>query len=78
MSLDVFVHGMKAGLGIYERAGFRLLDEMILDDSPYGGKGEYGSYFLVKEVEEGKGIAEKEEGERAEFRICKEGNRGLI
>lgn len=52
MSLDVFVHGMKAGLGVYKRAGFKLVDQMILDDSPYGGKGEYGSYFLVKEAEE--------------------------
>ena len=50
MGLDVFVHGMKAGLGIYQRAGFKLLDQVVVDDSTYGGKGEYGSYFLVKEA----------------------------
>ncbi|MCJ1270781.1 hypothetical protein MMC22_010678 [Lobaria immixta] len=52
LALDVFVHGMKAGLGVYKRAGFRLVDQMIINDSEYGGKGEYGSYSLVKEAEE--------------------------
>ncbi|MCJ1472256.1 hypothetical protein MMC13_000903 [Lambiella insularis] len=51
IGLDVFVLGMKAGLGVYKRVGFKLLDKVIQDDSAYGGKGEYGAYFLVKEYE---------------------------
>ena len=51
MGLDVFVLAFKAGLGVYERAGFKLLGQIIQDDSKYGGKGEYGAYFLVKEIE---------------------------
>ncbi|MCJ1391101.1 hypothetical protein MMC18_003963 [Xylographa bjoerkii] len=51
IGLDVFVLGMKAGLGVYQRVGFKLLDKIIQDDSKYGGKGEHGAYFLVKEVE---------------------------
>ncbi|CAD6567379.1 MAG: hypothetical protein ASARMPREDX12_000232 [Alectoria sarmentosa] len=64
LGLDVFVHGMKAGLGVYKRTGFRLVDQMILNDSEYGGKGEYGSYFLVNEAE--KGNAETEEEDEGE------------
>lgn len=64
MGLDVFVHGMKAGLGVYKRAGFRLVDQIILNDSEYGGKGEYGSYFLVKEAEDKQATTkEEDEGE---------------
>lgn len=66
LGLDVFVHGMKAGLGVYKRAGFRLVDQMNLNDSEYGGKGEYGSYFLVKEAEKGKAGTEEEDEEREE------------
>jgi hypothetical protein len=51
MGLDIFVHAFKAGLGVYQRAGFKIVDQVIQDDSPYGGKGEYGSYFLIKEAE---------------------------
>ena len=46
MGLDIFVVGMKAGLGVYQRAGFKLLDQIIQDDSRFGGKGEWGTYFL--------------------------------
>ena len=51
MDLDIFVLAFKAGLGVYKRAGFKLLDQVIQDDSKFGGTGEYGAYFLVKEVE---------------------------
>ena len=64
LGLDVFVHAKTAGLGVYQRAGFRLLDRVILDDSAYGGKGAYGSYFLVKEVGEGKSKREDEDEEK--------------
>ena len=46
MGLDIFVLAMKAGLGVYQRVGFKLLDKVIQDDSKYGGKGEYGAYVL--------------------------------
>ncbi|KAK9386669.1 hypothetical protein V1515DRAFT_645294 [Lipomyces mesembrius] len=48
LGMDVFVHGMQAGLGVYTRLGFELIEQIILNDSNYGGKGEYASYFLVK------------------------------
>ena len=51
MGLDIFVLAFKAGLGVYKRVGFKLLDQIIQDDSKYGGKGEYGVYFLAKECE---------------------------
>jgi GNAT superfamily N-acetyltransferase len=50
LELDIFVHGMKAGLGVYQKLGFTYVDEIILDDSKYGGEGEYGSYFFVKQI----------------------------
>ncbi|KAI0603489.1 hypothetical protein F4775DRAFT_533908 [Biscogniauxia sp. FL1348] len=51
MGVDIFVLAYKAGLGVYLRLGFTLLDQLIQDDSKYGGRGEYGTYFLEMEVE---------------------------
>ncbi|KAI1505522.1 acyl-CoA N-acyltransferase [Biscogniauxia marginata] len=50
MGVNIFVIAYKAALGVYLRLGFKLLDQIIQDDSKYGGKGEYGAYFLEKEV----------------------------
>lgn len=50
MGVDIFVLAFKAGLGIYQRLGFKLLDQLVQDDSKYGGKGEYGTYFLERVV----------------------------
>lgn len=44
--LDVFLHGFKAGLGVYKRAGFKVLDAIIQDDSRIGGNGEYSAYLM--------------------------------
>ena len=54
IGLEVFVLAFKAGLGVYYRAGFKLLDQIIQDDRPYGGKGEYGAYYMLKELESSK------------------------
>lgn len=50
MGLDTFVLAFKAGLNVYKRAGFKLLDQIIQDDSKYGGSGEYGAYFLERKA----------------------------
>jgi predicted N-acetyltransferase YhbS len=50
LGVDIFVLAFKAGRGIYQRLGFKLLDELVQDDSMYGGKGEYATYFMVYEV----------------------------
>lgn len=47
LGLDIFVHAMKDGLGVHLRAGFELVEQIIQDDSKYGGLGEYANYFLV-------------------------------
>ena len=49
MGLDIFILAFKAGLGVYKRLGFRVEEEIIQDDSPYGGNGEYGVYFMIYE-----------------------------
>jgi GNAT superfamily N-acetyltransferase len=33
MGLDVFLRAKKAGLGVYKRTGFQLVDQIIQDDS---------------------------------------------
>jgi len=48
MHLDTCVLGMRAGLGVYKRAGFTLLEEVIQDASEFGGEKEYAAYFLEK------------------------------
>lgn len=41
LGLDVFIHAMKAGVGVYKRLGFRIERDFVQDDSKYGGPGEY-------------------------------------
>ncbi|KAI9734775.1 MAG: hypothetical protein M1818_006762 [Claussenomyces sp. TS43310] len=41
MGLDIFIHAMKAGVGVYKRLGFHIEKELIQDDSMFGGNGEY-------------------------------------
>jgi hypothetical protein len=49
LHLDVLIRAKKAALGVYRRAGFKLVDQLVLDASKYGVTAEYGAYFLVKE-----------------------------
>ncbi len=51
MGVDIFILAFKAGLGVYKRLGFKIVDQIIQDDSMYGGQGEYGAYYMVYEVE---------------------------
>ena len=55
MRLGTCVLAMRAALGVYQRAGFKLLDEVVQDASPFGGEAEYAAYFLATEVEESGG-----------------------
>ncbi|KAK6216428.1 hypothetical protein LQW54_003432 [Pestalotiopsis sp. IQ-011] len=50
MGIDIFMLAYKAGLGVYKRLGFETLETLILDDSAYGGQGEYGCYFMERTV----------------------------
>lgn len=43
----------KAGLGIYRRLAFKEVERVIQDDSQFGGKGEYGAYFVIYDVGSG-------------------------
>ncbi|RYP10749.1 hypothetical protein DL765_008017 [Monosporascus sp. GIB2] len=38
----------KGALGVYRRLGFKLLGQFVPDSSRYGGKSDYGTYFLGK------------------------------
>jgi len=49
LGLDTYVLGMRIGLGMYKKAGFRFLDEVVQDASRFGGEKEYAAYMLVKE-----------------------------
>ncbi|KAI1454800.1 acyl-CoA N-acyltransferase [Annulohypoxylon moriforme] len=47
VGIPIFVMSYKAGRGVYERLGFREVERVIQDDTEYGGKGEYGTYFMI-------------------------------
>ncbi|KAI1210763.1 acyl-CoA N-acyltransferase [Annulohypoxylon truncatum] len=47
IGLPIFVMSYKAGRGVYERLGFKEVERVIQDDTEYGGKGEYGTYFMI-------------------------------
>ena len=50
MGVDVFVLAFNQGKPVYTKLGFKLLDQLEQDDTPYGGKGNYGTYFMEYEV----------------------------
>ncbi|RDW69861.1 acetyltransferase-2 [Coleophoma cylindrospora] len=49
VGLDIFIHAMKAGVGLYQRLGFRVAKEFVQDDSMYGGNGEHHVYLMIYE-----------------------------
>ncbi len=51
MGFDTFVMACEDGKGVYEKAGFVLLEKVVQDDREWGGEGEYTSYFLDKTLE---------------------------
>lgn len=50
LGVDIYMMACKAGLHMYQRLGFDMLEYKIQDDSKWGGKGEYGTYFLEKVI----------------------------
>jgi hypothetical protein len=50
MGLDTFIRASDAGLNMYLRVGFQMLDQIIQDDSKYGGNGKFGVHFLEKKA----------------------------
>ena len=51
MGFDTFVMACAGGKGVYERAGFVLLGQIMQDDREWGGEGAHASYFLEKTLE---------------------------
>ncbi|RYP81962.1 hypothetical protein DL769_001806 [Monosporascus sp. CRB-8-3] len=50
MGVDIFVLAFKAAVGVDQRLGFKILDQLVQDHSKYGSKGEYETCFLENEV----------------------------
>lgn len=49
LGLDIFILAFEAGMGVYKRLGFQIEKELVQDDSMYGGKGKYSTYFMIYE-----------------------------
>ncbi|KAH8673432.1 acetyltransferase [Xylariales sp. PMI_506] len=47
IGLDVYVMAFRPGVGLYRRLGFRIEQELILDDSAEGGPGEVYRAFMT-------------------------------
>ena len=56
LGLDILVRAKKKGLGVYARAGFKIVEQLIQDASEFGVVGEYGAYFLTKEMKKGEAL----------------------
>lgn len=52
LGFGTFVLAFRAGVGVYKRAGFKLQEELIQDNSKFGGTSEYGAFFMIREVGE--------------------------
>ena len=51
IDLNILVRAKKAALGVYKRAGFELVEQLVQDASEFGVEGgEYGAYFLTRGV----------------------------
>ncbi|KAJ9151471.1 Acyl-CoA N-acyltransferase [Coniochaeta hoffmannii] len=48
LGLDTFVMSMRAGVSVYQKAGFVLLDHVLIDASSRGGDRDYGAWFLER------------------------------
>lgn len=51
LGLDVFVMAFKGGFRLYEKLGFRVEKELVQDDRPYGGEGQYAIRWVIWECE---------------------------
>jgi hypothetical protein len=49
LGLNTFVHAKQAGRGVYLRTGFEVKEELIQDNSKYGGTGKTIAYVMRKE-----------------------------
>lgn len=58
MGIDVFVLAFPQGKPVYNKLGFAMLDQLEQDDTPYGGKGLYGTYFMEYVVNKGDQVFE--------------------
>jgi hypothetical protein len=50
LGTDIFVQAKKAGLTLYQKVGFKLVDSSIQDGSSFGVKDEYSAYFLIRKT----------------------------
>ncbi len=53
LGLDTFVLSMRAGLRVYQKAGFVLLNQVLIDATDRGGDKDYGGWFLEKKCAPG-------------------------
>jgi GNAT superfamily N-acetyltransferase len=51
LGLDMFVQSKRAGVSVYRKAGFVLIDQVLIDASDRGGDKDYGGWFLEKCVD---------------------------
>ena len=49
LGVPIFVLAFDVSRGIYLRQGFREVEQLLQDDRPFGGSGNYNTYFLVYE-----------------------------
>ncbi|KAK1241222.1 hypothetical protein MKX08_001196 [Trichoderma sp. CBMAI-0020] len=49
LGLDIFILACKPAWGLYSRLGFRVEEELVQDDSVYGGDGEFAMRYYVYE-----------------------------
>lgn len=52
LELDIFVMAFVGGFGIYKRMGFKILESLVQDATPFGGNDNYAVQFLEYAVSE--------------------------
>jgi len=49
-SQDAILASKNAGLGVYQKAGFKLLDQVVGDDREWGGTGKFTWSMLERKA----------------------------
>ncbi len=49
LGLDIFIHAMKAGVGVYKRLGCYIVKNFVQNDSMYRGTGEFYIALMIYE-----------------------------
>lgn len=50
MNVDIYMMAYEAGLNVYKKFGFEILESNVQDLTKWGGEGPYATYMMEKKI----------------------------